>query len=84
MAGSAFTIDSPPLATGVRFEDDMVYFRLADDREIGMPLRWSERLSKATVDERAHWRLIGGGVGIHWPDVDEDISIPVLLGQDCL
>lgn len=62
----------------------MVYFLLTDGREIGMPLKWSERLLRATAQQRAHWRLIGGGVGVHWPDVDEDISVPVLLGQDCL
>ncbi len=84
MAGTAFTIDSPPLASGVRFDGSMVYFQLADGREIGMPLEWSERLTKATSEQRSHWRLIGGGVGVHWPDVDEDISIPLLLGQDCL
>jgi len=84
VAGTAFTIDSPPTANGVRFEGSMVYFRLADGREIGMPLGWSERLTKATPEQRSHWRLIGGGVGVHWPDVDEDISVLVLLGQDCL
>jgi hypothetical protein len=84
MAGSAFTIASPPSATSVRFEGSMVYFQLADGRQIGMPLEWSERLTKATAKQRAHWQLLGGGVGVHWPDVDEDISIPVLLGQDCL
>ena len=58
----------------------MVYFELTDGREIGMPLGWSARLSR----QRANWRLMGGAVGVHWPDVDEDISIPGLLGQDCL
>ncbi len=62
----------------------MVYFQLADGREIGMPTQCSERLTKATAAQRAKWRLIGRGVGVHWPEVDEDISIPVLLGQDCL
>jgi hypothetical protein len=45
----------------------MVYFQLADGREIGMPLEWSERLTEATPEQRSHWRLIGGGVGVHWP-----------------
>lgn len=84
MPGSAFTLASPPAAVGVRFEGSMVYFQLTDGREIGMPLEWSERLARATPEQRAHWRPIGGGVGVHWPDVDEDISVPVLLGQDCL
>lgn len=84
MPGSAFTIASPPSARDVRFEESMVYFQLTDGREIGMPLEWSERLTSATAEQRSHWRLVGGGVGVHWPDVDEDISVPVLLGQDCL
>lgn len=84
MPGSAFTIASPPTATGVRFDGVMVFFMLADGREIGMPLEWSERLTTANEQQRANWRVIGGGVGVHWPDIDEDISIPVLLGQDCL
>ena len=84
MPGSAFTIASPPAAAGVRFEGSFVYFRLSDGREIGMPLEWSERLIRATPEQRSHWGLIGGGVGVHWPDVDEDISTPVILGQDCL
>lgn len=62
----------------------MVYLQLADGREIGMPLEWSERLATATLQQRDQWRLIGGGVGVNWPELDEDISIPVLLGQDCL
>lgn len=84
MPGNAFTIASPPSATGVRFEGAMLYFELADGREIGMPLEWSEHLSRATPEQRANWRLIGGGIGVHWPDADEDISVPVLLGLDCL
>ena len=78
------TIEGSPTASGVRFEGSMVYFQLADGREIGMPLEWSERLTKVTPEQRSHWRLIGGRVGVHRLDVDEDISIPVLLGQDCL
>jgi hypothetical protein len=44
-----------------------------------VPLVWYPRLAHATLDERAHWRLIGRGEGIHWPDLDEDISIAGLL-----
>jgi hypothetical protein len=52
---------------------------LADGREISVPLAWFPRLRDATVDQRRNWRLIGGGVGVHWPDVDEDISAASLL-----
>jgi hypothetical protein len=51
MPGNAFTIASPPSASGVRFEGTMVYFQLSDGREIGMPLEWSDRLSHATADQ---------------------------------
>jgi hypothetical protein len=70
-----------PLATGVRFTRDMLYVRLADGREVGAPLEWFPRLRKATAAQRGNWRLIGRGVGIHWEDVDEDISVEAILAQ---
>ena len=52
---------------------------LADGREISVPLAWFPRLHNATAEQRKNWRLIGGGIGIHWEDVDEDISVESLL-----
>ena len=52
---------------------------LADGRTIAAPLAWYPRLAHATAEERASWRLIGGGQGIHWPSLDEDISVANLL-----
>jgi len=52
---------------------------LVDGRAISVPLAWSWRLSDATPAQRANWRLIGGGHGVHWPDVDEDISAEGML-----
>ena len=52
---------------------------LADGREIAVPLEWAPRLQQATPKQRKNWRLIGGGVGIHWEDVDEDLSVESLL-----
>ena len=52
---------------------------LADGRTIAAPLAWYPRLAHATGEERGSWRLIGGGVGIHWPTIDEDISVANLL-----
>jgi selenophosphate synthetase-related protein len=66
--------------TGVRFEGDMLFFLLQDGRQIGMPLAWSERLAKATTEQRNHWELNGDGVGVHWPDIDEDLSAPGVVG----
>jgi hypothetical protein len=68
-------------AAGVRFGDARLFVALADGRELRVPLAWFPRLVAATPEQRAHWRLIGGGEGIHWPEpVDEDISVAHLLG----
>jgi hypothetical protein len=67
-------------ATSVRFTDDLLYVQLEDGRELGAPLIWFPRLVGATSEQRSHWELIGRGIGIHWPDVDEDISVAGLLG----
>ncbi len=68
-----------PLATQVRVTPKFLRVILADGREIAAPLAWFPRLEKATKTQRGKWRLIGGGVGIHWEDLDEDISVPALL-----
>ena len=66
-------------ATSVRFTDDLFYVQLEDGREIGVPLAWFPRLSAATPEQRANWQLLGRGVGLHWPDVDEDLLVAGLL-----
>lgn len=58
---------------------DEITAHLADGRKISVPLAWSWRLAEATPEQRSNWRLIGGGYGIHWPDVDEDISVRGML-----
>jgi hypothetical protein len=70
-------------ATAVRFTDATLIVSLADGREIAVPLSWFPRLIGASPEQRAHWELIGHGTGIHWPDLDEDISVPRLLGLPC-
>lgn len=72
-------VEVEPLAIDVTCTDDMLHVVLADGREIAAPVVWFPRLRKATAEERANWRLIGGGVGIHWEMIDEDISIESLL-----
>ena len=67
--------DAPSLAV----TDDTLTVELADGRTISLPLAWYPRLAHATRQERDNWRLIGQGQGIHWPDLDEDISIESLL-----
>lgn len=68
-----------PLAIGVTCTDVSLRVVLADGREIAVPLEWFPRLRDASPAQRANWRPIGGGVGIHWPDIDEDISVAALL-----
>lgn len=66
-------------ARDVRVTDDELVADLADGRTIAVPLSWFPRLAHGTPAERMNWRLIAGGDGIHWPDLDEDISIGSLL-----
>ena len=66
-------------AQGVRVDDDTLAVDLSDGRSIAVPLAWYPRLLHGRPAERANWRLIGSGEGIHWPDLDEDISIAGLL-----
>jgi len=58
---------------------DTLSVDLTDGRTIAVPLAWYPRLVHGTPEERNHWRLIGQGEGIHWPDLDEDISVENLL-----
>ena len=68
-----------PLAERVDVTEDTLTADLSDGRTISVPLAWYPRLVHATPTERRNWRLIGGGVGIHWPDLDEDVSVEGLL-----
>ena len=68
-----------PLVVNVSFMADMLRVVLADGREFSVPLAWFPRLKKATGKQRKNWSLIGGGVGIHWESLDEDISVESLL-----
>ena len=67
-------------AMTVEATGDTLTAELSDGRTVSVPLSWYPRLIHATPDERGNWRLIGGGEGIHWPAMDEDISVEMLLG----
>ena len=67
------------LAIDVWFSDEALHVQLSDGRTISAPLEWFPRLRDAAQDQRKNWRLIGRGIGIHWEDVDEDISVSGLL-----
>lgn len=67
------------LAIGVTVTEDALMLELADGRSVSAPLAWYPRLLHGTAAERAAWRLIGRGEGVHWPALDEDISVAGLL-----
>jgi hypothetical protein len=77
MPTSVLKVDAT--AVDVMVTDDRVTVALADGRELAVPLSWFPRLREATEAQRRNWRFIGRGQGIHWPDVDEDISVASLL-----
>lgn len=72
-----------PNIRDVAVTDESLTVELEDGRTVTAPLAWYPRLSHATPEERAHWRLIGSGIGIHWEDIDEDISVESLLLGKC-
>ena len=68
-----------PTIVDVQTDDSLLRVTLADGRELAAPLEWFPRLRDAPQERRNNWRLIGRGQGIHWPDLDEDISVAGLL-----
>src|SRR5712692_7201293 len=76
---TAASASSDPRIQRVRVTKDQIIADLVDGRVISVPLAWSWRLSEATAAQRANFRLIGTGQGVHWPEVDEDISVEGLL-----
>jgi hypothetical protein len=79
MRGTNTAAQPEPLIRTIRVTDDQIVATLSDGRTISVPLVWSWRLAEATPDQRSNVRLIGGGQGAHWPDVDEDISVTGML-----
>lgn len=66
-------------AVNARFDEDTLQVDLSDGRTISVPLEWFPKLRAASADQRTKWRLIGRGVGLHWDELDEDISVDGLL-----
>lgn len=66
-------------AEGVRITDQSLTVELSDGRSVSVPLTWYPRLAHGRPAERRRWEIIGAGIGIHWPDLDEDISVEALL-----
>jgi len=67
------------MASEVWFDTHMMHVRLLDGREISVPVEWFPKLRSASEKQRNNWRLIGKGIGIHWEEIDEDISVSALL-----
>jgi hypothetical protein len=68
-----------PLAKKVSFDADNMWVKLVDGRQIGVPLAYFPRLAKATIAQRKKYIISGGGIGLHWDELNEDISVPALL-----
>jgi len=72
-------VSDTPRIIEMRITDDSIVAHLADGRVISVPLAWSWRLSEATPTQRSNFEFIGSGLGVHWPDIDEDISATGML-----
>lgn len=77
---SSSATDVPARAREVRCTDEELIVGLTDGRRLAVPLAWFPRLRDATAAQRAHCEILGDGAGIHWPDLDEDLSVTGLLG----
>jgi hypothetical protein len=72
-------VSSEPRIAALEVTEDAIAARLTDGRTIGVPLAWSWRLSNATPKQRSNYEMIGDGEGVHWPEIDEDISARGML-----
>jgi hypothetical protein len=73
------TLIAEPRAINVHFDQDSIWVDLTDGRQLGVPLAYFPRLLKATQEQRNQFTISGGGSGLHWDELDEDISVPSLL-----
>jgi hypothetical protein len=73
-------VELRPLAHSVNFTEHSMNVDLLDGRTISVPIAWFPTLSKASQSQRENWELLGDGEGIHWPEIDEDLSVSGLLG----
>src|SRR3989337_2810456 len=75
----SIVVSDTPRIISIEVTDDSIAAQLADGRSISVPLVWSWRLSEATPEQRSNFEIIGNGQGVHWPDIDEDISAEGML-----
>jgi len=79
MSSSANAVAADIRVRGVSVDDDRLTIELMDGRAISAPWAWYPRLADATIQQRARWEIAGGGYGLHWPEIDEDLSTEGLL-----
>ena len=79
---STLSVETHPLAQSVEFTDDDLIVSLVDGRKVTVPLVWFPRLSEATKTQLENYELLGDGEGIHWSEIDEDLSVAGLLRGD--
>jgi Protein of unknown function (DUF2442) len=75
----SIAVNTDPRVKEVSVSEELITFRLMDGRVVSVPLTWSWRLSEATPAQRNKFEIIGDGYGVHWPDVDEDLSVEGML-----
>ncbi|MCP4990637.1 MAG: DUF2442 domain-containing protein [Colwellia sp.] len=76
---STLAVELHPLAHNIQCENDVLSVELVDGRTISVPVTWFPILSNATQAQRENWEILGDGEGIHWPEIDEDLSVASLL-----
>ena len=76
---AALAVEHHPLANSVNIDADSLVVGLIDGRTISVPLAWFPSLSSASLSQLKEWEILGGGEGIHWPQLDEDLSVSGLL-----
>jgi len=72
-------VPTTALAKSVQFDRDMMHVALTDGRIISVPIRWFPLLRQATLEQREHYEIGGGGISLHWPEIDEDLSVANLM-----
>lgn len=79
---NTLAVETHPLAQSVEFTDDDLIVSLVDGRKVTVPLVWFPRLAEATEAQLENYEVLGDGEGIHWPEIDEDLSVTGLLHGD--
>ena len=72
-------VPTTALAKSVKFDQEMMHVSLTDGRIISTPIRWFPLLREATPEQREHYEIGGGGISLHWPEIDEDLSVAGLI-----